>query len=236
MLGSYDQASVKLARKPRWRVFELVASIGLVALSACGSIQTVDRSAGGRSGGTTAGAGGTLGGENGAAGSHAFAGAAGGPSGTSGTAGQSGGTATDGGVIANCLGPCLATFFTPCARLGASCVSTTDGGVSASCYANGVKVIASQEGNTETTIYYAPNGTECYTAIKQGVTSETIQGADGTLLAQIALDETQTKLTIACYPNGPNGLPATATADLTSAACAGYTGGARTCTAGTCSQ
>jgi hypothetical protein len=156
--------------------------------------------------------------------------------------GAGGGMATDGSapdadVVERCIGGCLSMFLAPCARPGQSCVSSTGAESSVSCYANGVKVVTVQSGNTITSTDYAASGQTCYSTIKQGVTEEDIEAADGTELAHITFDETQTQLTIECYPAGPSGPVETTAADLSSAACAGYVVSiGQTCAAGNCSR
>jgi hypothetical protein len=127
-------------------------------------------------------------------------------------------------------------FFAPCDRVGESCVKASGTTSSTTCYANGVKVAASQSGTTITSTYYAPGGQECYQTIKQGLTQEDIQSPTGTELARIMFDETQAQLTITCYPDGPTNPAQTTTADLSAPNCAAYAAGiGETCTPGTCS-
>ncbi len=144
-------------------------------------------------------------------------------------------TAPDAGPLGACLGTCLESFLAPCERLDQSCISQTVGSTISSCYANGVKVSSTVTGNVTVSTYYRPDGQVCYVATRTGLTAEDIKSPSGVLLGHIMFDETQTHLTVSCYPNGASSDPEVTMADLTQPNCAAYyAAGTQQCTTGAC--
>jgi hypothetical protein len=217
----------------------LALGVCLVLSAGCSSSS---RAPGLDGGGATAG-GGASGGAGGGAGGGVNGGGTGGGAGSSGAAGSAGTSGGGGGHDAGstsdasddaaptadggtaCFPACLTDVGVPCPRIGQSCVSSTaaNGDVS-SCYANGVKALAT---TTVTSVKQA-NGDACF-HINLMTGGQDYVAPDGTVVAHLASTASSMKYVVTC-PDGTVTM-----VDLTSPECAAAVAGMQTCTSGSCS-
>ena len=88
--------------------------------------------------------------------------------------------------VGACLGVCLETLFLQCSKLGQSCVQSASGSQTTRCYSNGVKMLATQSGDTTTTILKKANGDVCFQdTVSASTKTETIYDPAGVETAVI---------------------------------------------------
>lgn len=133
----------------------------------------------------------------------------------------------DGGATSTCLGTCLETFLQQCPKIGQSCTTSMMGTDIITCYANGVKQLASSAAADAPRTVRKANGETCYTSVGGGSGStQTIRDPLGNVVAELMFNSVSI-VTVFCMNDMK-------VVDLLAPPCAAYAG-AQACVAGTCS-